>query len=146
MNSLRRQAPAVRLAWAGRRRHWLSSTSIRSLHVRRELPYPTDKGLGEFLPPAAVRTIVEWQDGLLERLNEQVKGAFWSVSVTGTGSMISPAGTKLATKTVLQTMLDTATDKSKTRAFDLASLALNNSFFMDYLVSIFLSICLFSVL
>ena len=37
-------------------------------------------------------------------------------------------------KTVLQTIIDTATDRESTLAFNFASQALNNSFFMDYLV------------
>lgn len=48
----------------------------RSLHDRRELAYPIEGGVGNFLPQEALRTVVEWQDGLLERLNEQVRGEF----------------------------------------------------------------------
>ena len=48
----------------------------RPLHTAKPLPYPVEGGLGEFLPPAAVKTIgVEYQQGLLDRLNEQVHGA-----------------------------------------------------------------------
>ena len=40
----------------------------------RPLPYPVDKGVGKFLPPQALSTVVEWQKGLLERLNDLVRG------------------------------------------------------------------------
>ena len=50
-------------------------TRYRSIHARRELPYPVEGGLGDFLPPAALKTVaVDWQEGLLQRLNEEVKG------------------------------------------------------------------------
>ena len=44
------------------------------------------------------------------------------------------AGTELASKSVVQTIIDTAPDRSKTLAFNYASQALNNSFFLDTLV------------
>jgi hypothetical protein len=43
-------------------------------------------------------------------------------------------GTDLANKSVVQTIIDTAPDRSKTLAFNYASQALNNSFFLDTLV------------
>ena len=43
-------------------------------------------------------------------------------------------GTELANKSVVQTVIDTAPDHSKTLAFNYASQALNNSFFLDTLV------------
>ncbi|KLO16383.1 manganese and iron superoxide dismutase [Schizopora paradoxa] len=113
MNSLRFQARAI--ARIGHRRHWLPVIPVRHAHARRELPYKVDQGVGEFLPPAAVQTLVEWQEGLLQNLNDQVKG------------------TEHQNKTVLQTIIDTATDRDSTLAFNFASQALNNSFFMDYL-------------
>ena len=49
----------------------------RHIHTAKPLPYPIEEGLGDFLPPAALQTIgVEYQQGLLERLNEQVHGVF----------------------------------------------------------------------
>ena len=44
------------------------------------------------------------------------------------------AGTAHENKSVVQTIIDTATDRDATLAFNYASLALNNSFFMDYIV------------
>jgi hypothetical protein len=43
-------------------------------------------------------------------------------------------GTALETKSVAQTVIETAPDRSKTLAFNYASQALNNSFFLDFLV------------
>ena len=110
----------------------------RNLHTAKPLPYPVEEGLGDFLPPAALKTIgVEYQEGLLERLSEQVHGAFrcqyrrtYMPSYTGQKF----TGTELANKSVVQTIIDTAPDRSKTLAFNYASQALNNSFFLDTLV------------
>jgi Fe-Mn family superoxide dismutase len=48
------------------------SLGRRGLHQPQQLLYPVEEGLGNFLPPDALKVQVEWQDGLLERLNEQV--------------------------------------------------------------------------
>ena len=46
----------------------------RALHQRKELSYPIEEGLGTFLPPAALKMIeVDYQQGLLDRLNDQVR-------------------------------------------------------------------------
>ena len=82
MNSLGRQfSVASSCASRGlRRKRWNNSalcaagTRGRSLHTVRELPYPVEEGVGDFLPPAALKTVLEWQQGLLDRLNDQVKG------------------------------------------------------------------------
>ena len=50
--------------------------SRRTIHVRVPLPYKVEDGLGDFLSPAALKVIAEdYQQGLLDRLNEQIKGA-----------------------------------------------------------------------
>jgi len=86
------------------------------VHTRKELPYPIENGVGDFLSPAALKTLaVEYQQGLLERLSDEVKG------------------TAQETKSVAQTVIDTAPDRTKTLAFNYASQALNNSFFLDFL-------------
>jgi len=91
---------------------WLT----RNLHSRRPLKYPIEEGLGDFLPPEALKTIaVEYQEGLLERLNDEVRG------------------TEHENQSVAQTVISTSDDRSKTLAFNYASLALNNSFFLDHL-------------
>jgi superoxide dismutase, Fe-Mn family len=54
----------------------LQHQSRRCVHQLRQLPYDVDQGLGSFLSPAALRMIsIDYQQGLLNRLNEQVKGA-----------------------------------------------------------------------
>jgi hypothetical protein len=50
---------------------------VRRLHQRRALLYHIEDGLGDFLPPAALKVVaVDFQEGLLERLNEEVRGKF----------------------------------------------------------------------
>lgn len=51
------------------------STWRRTIHVRVPLPYEVEGGMGDFLSPAALKVIAEdYQQGLLDRLNEQIKG------------------------------------------------------------------------
>ncbi|CAL1702066.1 unnamed protein product [Somion occarium] len=86
----------------------------RCLHSRKELSYPIEGGLGDFLPPAALKMIaVDYQQGLLDRLNDEVKN------------------TEQENKSVVQTVIDTAVDPNKVLAFSYASEALNNSFFLE---------------
>ena len=48
---------------------------LRSMHSRLGLEYPVENGMGEFLSPQALKLIAEdYQQGLLDRLNEEVKG------------------------------------------------------------------------
>ena len=59
----------------------------RGLHQRRALLYKLEDGLGEFLPPPALKSIaVDWHGGLLDRLNDEIRGtsqaAFRSVPLT----------------------------------------------------------------
>jgi Fe-Mn family superoxide dismutase len=46
---------------------------IRHNHTRRALPYPVEEGLGKFLPPQALQTLEEYQDGLLKRLDDELR-------------------------------------------------------------------------
>lgn len=58
-------------------------TPRRNLHTRTPLPYDIDNGLGDFLTPQALRMIaIDYQQGLLDRLNEQVAGVCLSISLT----------------------------------------------------------------
>lgn len=110
-------------------------THYRSIHFRRELPYPIEEGLGDFLPPSALKTIaVDYQDGLLQRLNDEVKGTPLESSIICFPADSNYSGTPEENKTVVQTVINTATDRTRTTAFNLSSLALNNSFFLDSLV------------
>ncbi|PCH41587.1 hypothetical protein WOLCODRAFT_137483 [Wolfiporia cocos MD-104 SS10] len=88
----------------------------RNLHYRQELKYPVEEGLGQFLSPEGLKMLaVEYQQGLLDRLNEEVKG------------------TSLADKSVVQTVIESARDPHKSLAFRYSCEALNNSFFLDSL-------------
>ncbi|KAF9071030.1 Manganese/iron superoxide dismutase [Rhodocollybia butyracea] len=86
----------------------------RYKHTHVPLPYDVNKGLGEFLPPAALKVVsFDYQKGLLDRLNEEVRG------------------TDLEGQPVVQTIVSSAPDRSRVLAFNYASLALNNHFFLD---------------
>lgn len=59
---------------------WPASTSTsmlrsRHFHYRKELPYPVENGLADFLSPDALKMVaVDYQNGLLDRLNDQIRG------------------------------------------------------------------------
>ncbi|KAF8826417.1 hypothetical protein HHX47_DHR5000277 [Lentinula edodes] len=94
----------------------LTPPTTRSLHTPKPLPYDPSLGLGDFLPPPALHVVaVEYQKGLLDRLNEEVRG------------------TEMSDMSVMQTIVSSATDRTKVLAFNYASLALNNHFFLDNL-------------
>ncbi|KAI0092546.1 Manganese/iron superoxide dismutase [Irpex rosettiformis] len=96
----------------------VSAQRIQSRHVhnRLQLPYNIDEGLGEFLPPQALKVVAEeYQQGLLERLNEEV------------------VGTHLRGLSVVHTIIQASKDPSRAMAFNYASEALNNSFFLGCL-------------
>ncbi|KZT12615.1 manganese and iron superoxide dismutase [Laetiporus sulphureus 93-53] len=104
-------ARATRLSHA-----WTRGRQLRARHnhQRTTLPYPINEGLGEFLPPTSLRMIAEdYQQGLLDRLNDSVKG------------------TVLENKSVVQTVIEAAQDPSQILAFNYASEALNNSYFLQ---------------
>jgi len=66
------------------------------------------------LPPKALKLIaVDYQEGLLERLNTKVRD------------------TPLKNMSVVQTIIDAATDPHKVTIFNYASEALNNSYFLE---------------
>ncbi|KAK0550070.1 hypothetical protein OC846_003827 [Tilletia horrida] len=89
----------------------------RSLHSCPPLPAKILEAQGEcapFLSSKAIQLIgVEWQSGLLSRLNDEVRG------------------TEFEMATVPETVLGTARDRSKILACNLASQALNNRFFLN---------------
>lgn len=89
----------------------------RSVHRIKQLPYPVEGGLGKFLPPDALRTLVEYQEGLLERLNNELR--------------TDPKAELNAN--VSQIAIRYSTQRERTLAFNYAVLALNNSFFLDQL-------------
>lgn len=130
--ALRRRVPQSVLVDSGR----------RSLHTPlplASLPFDVDAGLPPFLSPAATRRLaVEWQEGLLERLNEHVAGQRQrSRSDQNLYLTTSPrlAGTESEGKTLFDTIVDLSKDRTQVVPFNLASEALNNSFFLNGLVS-----------
>ncbi|KAF9246892.1 hypothetical protein BU15DRAFT_84491 [Melanogaster broomeanus] len=101
-----RTTKCSRMQWAGRRR----------LHTAKELPYKIEEGLGNFMSPQTLRMVaVEYQQGLLDRLNEQCRDL------------------DSQRKTVAQIVLDTAHSQDRALMFRYASHALNNSFFLNSL-------------
>ncbi|GAA6038212.1 hypothetical protein JCM8097_005796 [Rhodosporidiobolus ruineniae] len=91
-------------------------SSSRRLHQRVPLPYAPEHGIPGFLSPEALNTVaVDWQQGVLDRLNSLVRG------------------TDAEDKSVLQTLKQTAQDPTQVLAFNYASEALNNSFFLSTL-------------
>ncbi|KZO93236.1 manganese and iron superoxide dismutase, partial [Calocera viscosa TUFC12733] len=92
----------------------------RELHELRPLRYPTDEPLGNFMSAAQLRIVaVEYQQGLLDRLNDEIKGA---------------AGTEWESKGIVETVIETAANREHSLIFNYASQVLNNSFFLDSLV------------
>ncbi|KAJ4492788.1 Manganese/iron superoxide dismutase [Lentinula edodes] len=89
---------------------------MRGLHTAKRLAYDPSLGLGSFLPPPALHVVaVDYQQGLLDRLNEEVRG------------------TEMSDMSVMQTIISAATDRTRVLAFNYASLALNNHFFLENL-------------
>ncbi|THV05347.1 hypothetical protein K435DRAFT_773795 [Dendrothele bispora CBS 962.96] len=88
----------------------------RALHYPPPLSTRVEQGLGNFLPPPAYKIVaVDYQQGLLQRLNEEVKG------------------TEMEGFSVVDTIIKTAPERSNVLAFNYASLALNNHFFLSQL-------------
>lgn len=118
--------PALRAQWTAR----------RCLHVRRALPYAVEDGLAPLFTPEALQTIgVEYQQGLLDRLNEEIRGK-WCIAgvLCAINDRTSRVGTAHVNKTVAQIVIDTAPAPTETLTFNYASEALNNDFFLHHLV------------
>ncbi|KAL9939480.1 hypothetical protein V8E36_001297 [Tilletia maclaganii] len=76
-----------------------------------------DAGSPPFLSPKALNLIaIDWQKGLLDRLNDEVRG------------------TELEMASIPNTILAASKDRSKILTFNYASKALNNSFFLNGLL------------
>ena len=70
--ALRLTASTSRAARAASRTYRIQS---RALHQRKQLSYPVEEGLGSFLPPHSLKMLAEdYQQGLLDRLNDQIRG------------------------------------------------------------------------
>ncbi|KDN53079.1 manganese and iron superoxide dismutase [Tilletiaria anomala UBC 951] len=93
--------------------------SRRSLHSLPPLPQAIadeQTGCKPFLGPVALQLIGNvWHGGLLQRLNDEVRG------------------TSFETSSVVDTVIATSQDRSLILAFNFASQALNNAFFLSNL-------------
>ena len=117
--------------WAPRRR----------LHTRKELPYKIEDGLGNFMSPRTLQMVaVEYQQGLLDRLNEECRGKPRRTNAHDLDSNTRNADVEDKRKTVAQLVLDTARSQDRSIMFKYASHALNNSFFLNSLVGSSVSI------
>ncbi|WAR62959.1 hypothetical protein PtB15_18B41 [Puccinia triticina] len=101
----------------GSRNPFSGYTPKAALHVSpptTSLPFSIDQGLEPFISAKTARSLaIDWQDGLLDRLNQHVKG------------------TPAENKSLFDTIVDLAKDRTQVIPFNLASEALNNSFFLN---------------
>ena len=90
---------------------------VRALHQLPPAPAALAEGCEPFLSKRTMTLLwTQWQAGLLQRLNDEVKG------------------TQHATESVVETVVNTARSREQILAFNYASLALNHSFFLANLV------------
>lgn len=98
------------------RRATISPVTSRSLHSLPPLPASLNEGKGcePLFSQQTVKLLWEdWHGGLLNKLNDEVRGTPWENS------------------SVTETVIGTATDPQHIQAFNYASMALNNSFFLS---------------
>ncbi|EJT97589.1 manganese and iron superoxide dismutase [Dacryopinax primogenitus] len=108
--------PASSLCSAGRIARTLPSTR-RDQHTLAPLRYPLDEPLGKLWTTEQLRMVaVDYQEGLLERLNDEIKG------------------TEYENKSVVDTVIGSAKKREDALIFNYASQAMNNSFFLDTLL------------
>ncbi|WFD03683.1 superoxide dismutase [Malassezia obtusa] len=105
------------LHWSSRVRAVCRVPLRRQLHQLPPIAPAVAEGCAPFLSKRTTQMLwTQWQAGLLQRLNDEVKG--------------SP----LAADSVVDTVIGTARDRAHALAFQHASLALNNSFFLSGLL------------
>ncbi|KAG0146858.1 hypothetical protein CROQUDRAFT_722640 [Cronartium quercuum f. sp. fusiforme G11] len=89
----------------------------RLLHVPppvSSLPFSLENGVPPFLSAKTLKTLaIDWQTGLLDRLNQKVQG------------------TAAEHLSLFDSIIHLAKDRTQVSAFNLASEALNNSFFLN---------------
>lgn len=93
-----------------------------------------NKGLGHFLPPDALKAVaIDYQQSLLQKLNEEVKGQ--SLSLTeNILSEANPDEPEFRELSVVDTIIKAAARREDVLKFNYASMALNNNFFLSQLV------------
>ncbi|CBQ71603.1 related to Superoxide dismutase [Sporisorium reilianum SRZ2] len=93
-----------------------SSSSRRTLHTCPPTPEILSEGCAPFLSGSTVKQISQaWQGGLLELLNQEVRD------------------TEFASSSIVETVVGLSQNREKILAFNYASQALNNSFFLSTL-------------
>jgi len=92
------------------------SVGRRQIHTPRALHFDPEQGLGDFLTPQGCKAVAqEFQNGLLDRINELIHG------------------TPFENLTLAQTVIQSSTEREHALLFKYSSLALNNSFFLENL-------------
>ncbi|EGF99602.1 uncharacterized protein MELLADRAFT_40203 [Melampsora larici-populina 98AG31] len=98
-----------------------SRLGIRSLHQvppTSSLPFNVETGLLPFLSSKTLKTLsIDWQTGLLDRLNQHLQGS------------------DAEHLSLFDSIIHLAKDRTQVQAFNLASEALNNYFFLNGLVT-----------
>lgn len=93
-----------------------SSSTIRNLHTCPPTPEVLAEGCAPFLSGSTVKQISQsWQGGLLDLLNQEVRD------------------TEFASSSIVETVIGLSQNREKILAFNYASQALNNSFFLSSL-------------
>ncbi|SNX88099.1 related to Superoxide dismutase [Melanopsichium pennsylvanicum] len=93
-----------------------SSNNRRSLHTCPPTPEVLSKGCAPFLSAPTIKQISQaWQAGLLDLLNQEVRD------------------TEFASSSIVETVIGLSQNRQKVLAFNYASQALNNSFFLSTL-------------
>ncbi|CAD6935899.1 unnamed protein product [Tilletia controversa] len=111
--ALRRPAPSSTSTSTGTRR------GERTLHTLPPIParFGEEEACAPFLSSKAFQTVArEYQAGLLDRLNDEVRGTEWEMS------------------SIAETVMALAQKRSQVLAFNYASQAMNNSFFINGLM------------
>lgn len=99
-------------------RHIRQPVQSRRLHSLPPLPgnFVEGKGCDPLFSSTAVKLLwSDWQGGLLNKLNDEVRGTQWENA------------------SIVETVIGAAKDPQHIQAFNYASLALNNSFFLSNL-------------
>lgn len=103
--------------WSSGARAVRGAAQTRQLHQLPPMLPALSEGCEPFLSKRTTQLLwTQWQAGLLQRLNDEVQS------------------TPLAAESVVETVMGTARDRAQVLAFNHASLALNNSFFLSGLL------------
>ncbi|PWN50157.1 manganese and iron superoxide dismutase [Violaceomyces palustris] len=118
LSSTQRQRPCLHASsgYVQRRPNSLPFQQTSNLHTLPPLPEILSEGCRPFLSQKTVQLIGQhWQGGLLKELNKEVKD------------------TEYASSSIVETVIGLSQDRERILAFNYASQALNNSFFLSSL-------------